>query len=144
MESFTESQKTFQINISGKHDIKETTGEDHRLVELSAVNKEGLTDHIILIRIMDGERDLYDPKYEASFLVECKCAILERGSVPFAGRPARHYTVALKNGEWIGFQRHFTGKGRSFHFSVSGPKENAKNLRVIFDQIILNFHLLDK
>jgi len=144
LESFTDSEKIFRINVSGDHDMKETSGEGFRLVELSAVDEEGITLYIIRIRIIDGEKDLYDPGYEVFFLADCKCTILERGSVHFAGKPARHFTVTLRNGEWLGYHRHFTGKGKMFILSVSGPKENSRNLHALFDQAIANFQLLDK
>ena len=144
LERYSGSEKTFELTIPGEHTVKETRGEESRTVELSVADEEGVTSHIIRVKITEGLRDLYDPGYESSYLSGCKCSIIERGSVNFAGRPARHYMVSLRNGEWIGLQRHFAGKNKMFVLSVNGPKDSIGTLRILFEQVTAGFQLLEK
>ena len=144
LESYSGSEKTFNLTIPGEHIVKETKAEGTRTVDLSVLDEEGVTKHIIRVKITEGVRDLYEPGYESSYLAGCKCSIIERGSVNFAGRPARHYMVSLRNGEWVGLQRHFAGKNKMFVLSVNGPKESIGSLRILFEQVTAGFQLLEK
>ncbi|MDH5654546.1 MAG: hypothetical protein OEZ34_01465 [Spirochaetia bacterium] len=141
---YTDSKKGFQMNIPAGLEKKESSAEGITTLEFPSEDDEGVTQYIIRIRLIEGEADLFSPLYEASFLSRCKCSIKERGSVQFAGRPARHYIVSLRNGEWLGIQRHIPGKGKILIVSITGPVSGHAELKVLFDQISSSFRFLEK
>ena len=146
---YSDSQEFFTVQLTGSYKMSETSEGQNRTLRIIATEDPGSDAYheirISLLKKEDPEKaDLYVPGYETDFIKKCSCVITERGIVNFAGSPARHYIVSLKNNSWIGFQRHIKKDDMIVRIIVEGPRGNAASLRKIFDEVIQDFKFVNK
>lgn len=83
--------------------------------------------------------DLFSPGYEASFLEDCNCSILERGVVNFNGSPSRQFIVSRDGGTTIAFHRHIIARNRFVRIVVEGKTQDRETLRKRFQDLLTGF-----
>lgn len=145
---FQDPRKRFEVTIPGQNELKVTELDESRLFEFTIKNDEGEAVALIRINVITKQdprsADLFDAGYESRYLAKCRCTILETGIVNFRGKPARHYRISLRNGEWIGYQRHITDKNQIFIIGVSGPLDKEASIAVTFRDTLSSFMLKEE
>lgn len=141
---FKDPENKFEVTIMGKPDAPiDTASSQYDFFERNDQKEIVAQTRISFIqKEVEKDADLFAPGYEDKFLAECNCVVLQRGVVLFEGRQARQYSVSLKNGEWVGFQRHFTRGKRIYILGVRGPATGLERVRSSFDETIASFHFL--
>jgi hypothetical protein len=147
-ELFHDPYKRFGIMVPGNAELKSVDSPESNMYEFGIKDDEGVIGMIVRVTVFEKkteqEADVFDSSYEGRFLSTCRCGIIERGVINFDGKPARHYTVSLRNGEWIGYQRHFRRNSRIFIIGASGPVGTAGAVQEMHARLLESFQVLVK